>query len=437
MQSRTRKLFTGATLALLALACATAFGAADASAAHKAKVHKISACGAVLTKAGTYELTKSVTDSGNGPCITLSGDNITLYLDSHTITGTGSDVCFMVQGGGTAFNVNETIDGGSMPKPTAKTPKKAKPVKPAKLTGCGLGLEVIRTSRTTVGNLNMVSPVNAGVVAILAAGMNLSHITAAMGTAINAPGFVLQAGGGNVVSDSTVDYDGNQSAFAVGQETNDTFMSDTVKDTYNGNGNAGTGFNDLSSARDTFSHCTSTGQANGFILAPQGAGPVTVTHDSATGSAANGGSFGFSIVGAFEASDSASPFHTLVSHSTAHGFGTGFNDQSAPATALAEKWIGNAAYDYSAFGFKIGAASDYTMTGNIADGNTAAKKYVSGSSIGFLLATASSSLPLAQFSNNQAYDSQYGFLAAGTVVSGTGNIAKRNQYNSLNVEIDG
>lgn len=434
MQPRTRRLLTGATLALLALACVAGLGASKASAAPRAKVHKISACGAALTKAGTYELTKSVADLGTGPCITLSGDNITLYLDSHTITGTGTDNCIFVEGGGTAFNVNETINGGSMPKPGAKKPK---PTKPATLTGCSLGLEVLRTSRTTVNNLNIVTPTSAGVVAVLAAGMNLSHINVAMNTGINGAGILLQAGGGNVVSNSMVDYDGNGSAFLVGAETGDTFMFDTVKDTHNGNGGAGTGFSDQQSSRDTFSHCTSMGQTNGFILSPQGDGPVTVTHDTATGSAANGGSYGFSIIGAFQQSDSASPFHTLISHNTAHGFGTGFNDQSAPAVPVAEKWIGNTADNYSAIGFNMTVTSDYTMTGNIADGNTAAKKYVSGSSIGFLLADSSSAVPFAQFSNNQAYDSQFGFLAPGTVVPGKGNIAKRNKYNSLNVQIDG
>lgn len=297
-------------------------------------------------------------------------------------------------------------------------------------------MEILRTSGTAVSNLNIVGPVATGVTAVLAAGMDLSHVNVLMNAGNNGTGFVLAAGGGNVVSDSMVDYDGNQHAFSIQQETGDTFMSDTVKDTHNSLG-AGTAFFDAMSARNTFTHCSSTGQTNGFILAPQGDGPVTATYNRATGSAASAGSYGFSIVGAYQQSDFASPFHTLISHNTTHGFDTGFNDQSAPQFAVAEKWIGNTADNYGSYGFNIAVATDYTMTGNIADGNTAAKQYVSGSSIGFLLASAQSSLPFAQFANNQAYDSHYGFLSGALVVPGKGNIAKRNQYNTLNVQIEG
>ena len=43
-------------------------------------------------------------------------------------------------------------------------------------------------------------------------------------------------------------------------------MYDTVKDTYNSAGSRGTGFFDLKSSRDTYTHCTSSGQFSGFIL---------------------------------------------------------------------------------------------------------------------------------------------------------------------------
>ena len=157
MHSRTRRLLTGAALTLLAVACAGGLGASKAAAASKRVVHKISACGYVATHAGTYELTQSVTDSGSGPCITLNGDHIKLYLDSHTITGTGTDTCVLVEGGGTRQNVNETVFGGTKPKPVKKG-RKPKPIKPATLTNCDDGLVVVKTSGTMASDLNIVSP---------------------------------------------------------------------------------------------------------------------------------------------------------------------------------------------------------------------------------------------------------------------------------------
>ncbi len=437
MHSRTRRPLAVATLMLLAVACATTLGASKAAAASQhvtTKVKKISACGAVITKAGTYELTKSVTDSGSD-CIILAASNVTLYLDSHTITGTGTDACIAVTGSG-SYSVKDTVFGGTMPNPRAKT--KVKP-KPAKLTNCGTGLTIAATSGTTASYLTIVAPGNAGVLGEQVVGASVSHINVPMHAANPGAGFAFQGGADNVVMDSTVNYDGSGYAFYAVNETGDTFLRDTVNDPYNSAGGPGTGFYDHQSARDTWSHCTSSGQYDGFYLGPLEYGPVTLTYDTATGSSANAASFGFEIAGAFQFTDSASPFHTLVSHNKATGFGVGFEDQNAgiPGTPSAEKWIDNTADNYSGVGFLISYPPDYTMTGNIADANTSGKKYTSGDTYGFVLVDVSSAFPFALFANNQAYDSKYGFYSAGLGVGGKGNIAKRNQINSVGVEITG
>ena len=440
MQSRTKRLLTGATLILLAAACAAGLGASKAAAASQhstTTVKKISACGYVAHKSGIYELTKSVADSGSGTCITIAADNATLYLDSHTITGTGTDACIVVTGSA-ASAVKDTIVGGKMSKPGAKKPKASKP---ATLTNCETGLVVALTSGTTASNLNIVAPssAGAGVVAEFAEGATFSHINIPMHAGNSSIGFILEGGGDNVVTNSTVNYDGTKEAFLVEQETGDTFMHDTVNDPYS-SGDTGTGFWDITSSRDTYSHCASSGQFNGFDLAPTKYGPVTSTYNTAKGSAANAGSVGFQITGASQYSDSASPFHTLVSHNKATGFAIGFEDNNGgiPGVPIAEKWTNNTADNYSSVGFLINTPADYTMTGNIADGNTSAKKYTSSAdTYGFLLIGASPAFPFASFANNQAYDNKYGFYSTSVGVGGKGNIAKRNKYNSYNVEITG
>jgi hypothetical protein len=438
LHPRTRRLLTGATLTLLAVACAGALGASKAAAASQqttATVHKITACGYTATAAGTYELTKNLTDAGSGSCIALTGSKITLYLDSHTITGTGTDTCVAVASGGPAEIVNDTVVGGAKPEP-AKKGKKAKPAKPATLTNCETGLVVARTSGTMANNLKIVAPTHTGVASSIDAGIKLTQINVPMQGQTTSVGFEVVGGADNVVTKSTVDTNGIAEAFVAVNEVGDSFTYDSVTNTYS-TGSTGTGFLDASSSRNTYSHDSSKGQFSGFVFAEGGDGAVTATHNSATGQSANVNSYGFEVIQAYQQNDFASPFHTLISHNKATGFQYGFFDHSAQLYAVAEKWTNNTADNYSLYGFYIDYPTDYTMTGNIADANTAGKTYAGGSTCGFCLANASTLYPFAAFAHNQAYDSQYGFDSGGSFVGGKGNVAKRNKYNANNVEITG
>ncbi|HUZ16079.1 MAG TPA: hypothetical protein VMU72_07840 [Gaiellaceae bacterium] len=430
MHSRTKTWLIGAALTVLAVAFAAALGASSAAAASqhvtKVKIHKISGCGYTASVSGTYELTKNVTDSGS-TCITLNANNITLYLDGHTITGTGSDTCLYVEGGGTSLSTNETVIGGT----------KLKPTKTATLTNCKDGLYVYWTSGTKASHLNIVAPMSYGVYEYYAGGMTLSNINVPLHSN-TAYGFYLNYGADNVVTKSTVDNNGSDASFYVEYEVGDALTWDSAKDTYSTSGNNGYGFEDYYSSRNIYSHDTSKGQYDGFYLDPDSYGPVTVTYDSATGPSGNSNSYGFYINGAYQEADYASPFHTLVSHDKASGFQYGFYDESENSYAVAEKWIDNTADNYSEYGFYIYYPTDYTMTGNIADANTGTKKYDGAStSYGFYLFYPYSYYPFASFSKNQAYDSQYGFYSDEYMVGGKGNVAKRNKYNSYDVEITG
>jgi hypothetical protein len=161
---------------------------------------------------------------------------------------------------------------------------------------------------------------------------------------------------------------------------------------------------------------------------------VTATYNTAT--SANGvGDVGMVVVGALSATDSAPPFHTLISHNTTNGFSTGFGDLTAPGPTV-EKWIDNTADNYAQSGFVFAAPIDYTITGNVADANTSAGKYTGGSTAGFKIGSSPDPYPPALFSDNAAYDNQIGFLSE-FGIGGTGNIAKHNLVNSIGVEITG
>ncbi len=430
MHSRTRRWLFGATLTVLAVACTAALGAANAIAAsqhHAAKVHKISACGYTASSPGTYELTKNVTDVGSGSCITLNGNHITLYLDGHTITGSGTDTGVYVEGGGTSLSTNETVIGGT----------KAKPTKTAKINNCKYGLYVYWTSGAHVSHLSIGSPIAYGVYADYDGGMMLSNISVAL-HANSAYGIYLEYGSDNVVTKSTVDNNTvDYESFYAYEEVGDTFSWNTAKDTYSNAGNGGTGFYDYDSSRDTYTHNSSKGHFYGFYLEEDGYGTVTATYNTASGpSTVN--SIGFYVYEAYQEADYGSPFHTMLSHNKTNGFDYGFDDESYDEYSPSEKWIDNTADNYTDYGFYIDYTVDYTMTGNVADANTATKKYDgSSTTYGFYLDDPYSYEPFKTFSKNQAYDSEYGFYSDEYMVGGKGNVAKRNKYNSYDVEITG
>ena len=429
MHSRTRRLLTAAALTLLAVGCAAAFGASNAAAASQKapKVHKISSCGYTASSAGIYELTKNITDSGSGTCITLHASNVTLYLDGHTITGTGSDICIYSEGGSSVLS-KQSIIGGTVKKPT----------KVATLTGCEYGLYVYWTAGTMASYLNIVSPTNDGVYEDYSSGMMLSHIGVPLHSN-TADGFDLNYGANNTVTKSVVDNNSSDYGFFSEYEVGDSFTHDTVVDTYNSAGSSGYGFYDEYSSRNTFSHDSSKGQYTGFYLYEDGYGPVTATYNSATGPSTNSSSYGFFFEYDYQESDTASPYHTLVSHNKSTGFQYGFYDYTDTGDPVAEKWIDNTADNYSEYGYYMNYPTDFIMTGNTADANTSGKKYTGGTTYGFFLDYVYSSYAFAKFSGNQSYDNQWGFYNVypnGYMVGGKGNIAKRNQYASYDVEVN-
>lgn len=424
MHSRTRTLLTGAALTLLAAVFAAGLGATRASAAStKTKIHTISACGATITRPGTYSLTKSITDSGS-TCITISGNDVTLNLNGHTITGDGTDTCIYVEDGSSYQGVNDHVVGGA--KKTMAT-----------LKSCKYGLYVFYAIGTTATNLTIDTPATDGVYEEDSAGMQLSNINVPLHSS-SANGMYLVDGANNSVTHCTVDNNNTGSSFYLYYEVRSMVTHSVAEDTYNKAGNAGTGFYDEYSWRDTYSHDTSKGHDWGFYVDGAGYGPVTLTNNTATDLLST--NEGFYLYYSNLEQDSASKYHTLVSHNTSNGFKYGFEDVGPSSTGYptAETWTNNTATNYSEYGFYIYYPTDYTFNGNVAEANTKTKKYDgSSTTYGFYLYDPESYYPFVSFSKNQSYDNEWGFYSDEDAVGGTGNIAKRNKYETYQVQIVG
>jgi hypothetical protein len=418
-------------LILLALGCATLFGVSGAAASPRyaaATIHKISACGYVASKAGTYSLTKSIKDSGDGSCITLDASNVTLNLNSHTITGSGSDACIDVEGGSSSAYSNEVIVGGTQAKPTRRN-KHPKPPKPATLTNCERGVNVNSTIGTKASYLTIVAPADFGVFANTAHRMTLSNIDVPL-KANDASGFYLEHGAKNVVTHSTVGNNGAEDSFYALLETGDTFSYDTARITRGNADSDGVGFHEYECSRDTYSHDTVSGQRNGFDFDESGFGTVTATYNSAKGPHDIANSTGFLANEAYVATGQPSSLHSVFSHNSATGFQDDFYDTTPDRpSAVAETWTDNTAGKYTEYGFYIYFPIKFTVTGNIADANPTGKKYAGGTTDGFYFDNTSATQRFAKFAKNEAYDSAYGYYSNGDVLHGQGNIAKRNKHN--------
>lgn len=424
MRFHARTLLTGATLTLLAIG----FGVSNAAAAPKhaaATVHKIWKCGYVATKPGVYSLARSVTDSGDGPCITLNGNKITLFLEAHTITGTGTDTCLDVEGDGSKRNTDELIVGG-----TAK--------RPANLTGCKRGLNVNFTARTHVRYLKIAASTSFAVFTSDARNMVLKDVNVRLAADAVAGGIHLEHGKNNLVTQSTVVNNSAYDAFFAEAETDDSFTYDVAKATAKDADVDGDGFHEYECARDTYFHDMSLEQFDGFDLDESGSGAVYATYNTATGPSDTESSYGIFVGEAYDIANPASTFRTLVANNRMSGFQDDFYDTTADRPSVVpERWIDNTADNYVEYGFYIYYPMKYTLTGNVADGNTSGKKYAGGSTDGFYFEQASADQPFAAFSKNAAYDSEYGYYSNGDVVSGKNNVSKRNKYRPYDVTING
>jgi hypothetical protein len=420
VRNRATTLLTGAALTLLAVGVSTAAAAPRHAAA---EVHKIWTCGYVATKPGTYRLAKSIPDSGDGPCITLNGKGIRLTLNSHTITGTGTDTCISVKGEASSRHADDVIVGGTK-------------AKPAKLTGCARGLDIALTARTRARDLKIVGPTSFGVFASEARHMILSRITVVLHADDAAGGFHLEHGANNLVAFSTVYNNGAYDSFLAEAETVDTFAYDLATVTSPGAGAGGVGFHEYECSRDIYFRNTSVGELDGFNFDESGFGTVAATYNTAKGPSDAESSNGFYVNEAYTASDPASTFRTLISHNTATGFQDDFYDTTTDAaSAIPERWLDNTARKYAEYGFYIYYPTKYTLTGNVADANPSGKKYAGGTTYGFYFDQASAGQPFANFSKNAAYDSEWGYYSNGYAVHGKDNVAKRNQNASHDVTL--
>jgi parallel beta-helix repeat protein len=393
------------------------------SKARAAAVHTITSCGYVASSPGTYSVTTNLTDSGSGPCIEITANNVTVNLNSHTITGTGTDTCIeMYYNTRTNYETSgDSVIGGAKGSPRAN------------LQGCGYGLYVYFTSGATASRINIHRPTSYGIEEEYAAGANLSQITvyAPSGSAY---GFYGYGGAGNTLSHVSVDMNNSEYGFYTEYEYADTFAGDVVFDSYSSTGDAGTGFYDLYSNRNTYSGDKALGQEYGFYFYEDSYGTVTAKGNTAYDKSSN--EYGFYVYYAELRYDYSPPNHTVISGNTTTGYDYGFYDESDDAYSTQETYDSNTADNYSEYGFYFYYPTDYTITNNTADANpmgTTKPRWVSGT-YGFYFYEGYSYYAPITLSGNKSYDNEWGYYSDGYALSGTNNIAKRDKYRSYDVQ---
>jgi hypothetical protein len=403
----------------------THFATASArrSKAGASAVHSITSCGYVASSPGTYNVMNNLYDSGSGDCITVEANHVTLNLNSHTITGTGTDTCIYVEDTSNGYDsVGDSVIGGAKGSPRAT------------LRHCEYGLYVYLTSGTTASRINIDNP-SYGVYEDYAAGSNLSQITVYAPSGVNY-GFYLYAGSGNTVSQSVVNSDltSSEYGFYNEYEYGDHFTSDTATANTPA-GDSGSGFVEYYSNRNTYSGDKALGQLYGFYVYGDTYGTVTLTNNTANDLTSD--EYGFYVYLAELYSDYNDPVHTVVAGNTTNGYYYGFYDESDAAYSTRETYSNNTADDYSGYGFYFEYPVDYTITGNTADANTTSTstpRWVSGTYGFYFSDTAYSYYAPETFSDNKSYDNEYGFYSDSYAISGTNNIAKRDRYASYDVQ---
>jgi hypothetical protein len=384
-------------------------------------VHTITSCGYVAKTPGTYNVTRNLYDTGSGDCILVEADNVTLNLNSHTITGTGSDTCVYVSDTTTGYDsVGDSVVGGQAGSPRAT------------FRHCYYGLYLYYTSGATASRINIANPTY-GVYGEYAIAANVSQINVTATDGVS-EGFYFEYGGGNTVSQSAVT--GYLYWDEVGFETYYEYTDHFVNDTTSGNapaGDEGYGFYDEYSNRDVFSGDKSIDHLYGFYLYEDGYGTVSAKNSSASDLASD--EYGFYIYYPDLDYDYNGPNHPTFIGNTTNGFDYGYYDYQDTSDNVREIWKNNTADNYSGYGFYFEYPTDYTITGNTADANTtstATPRWVSGTYGLYLSSGYSYYAPLA-FSGNKVYDNEYGFYSDGYAITGTNNIAKRNKYASYDV----
>jgi parallel beta-helix repeat protein len=399
------------------------FAKATRSSASASAVHTITSCGYVATAPGTYNVTQDLTDSGGGNCITIEANHVTLNLNSHKITGTGTDNCIYVGPTSTSYeSLGDSVVGGATGSPRGN------------LQGCGTGVDLYFTSGASVTNINVHSPVYYGIYEDYIAAANISHISIYAPSGLS-DGFYGEYGAGNTVSHVNVDESGSGNAFNVYYEYNDNFTNDVARDSYNGSsGNSATGFYDEYSNRNTYSGDKSVGHEWGFYFYEDDYGTVTAKNNTA--SDPNSSEDGFYAYYAVLEYDYADPVHTVISGNKTNGFDTGYYDENGTSYSVRETYSGNTADNYTGYGFYFTYPTDFVISNNTADANTTSTtppRWVSGT-YGFYFYYGDSYYGPLTLSGNQSYDNEYGYYSDSDGVTGTNNIAKRDKYKSYDVE---
>jgi hypothetical protein len=373
----------------------------------------IKSCPGEITAPGTYNVNANLVDSGSS-CIWIAGDGITVNLNGHTITGTGSDYCLYVEDASYARTVrNDRINGGK-----------------GNLTGCGYGLYLDYASGTTVRHVTITRPVDDGVYEGYSIDGSYTglHVVDQSGSA---DGFYMYGGTGDHVLDSTVTSSGHPDSFYAYYEADDTFSGDTVRYP-NGPGGTGDGFTDYYGNGDSWVGDRAYGQEYGFILETDSYGTITAENDLASNPGET--SYGFYDYGNYDDLNYGPNNHSVFSHNTSIGYYHGFYEYyNIYATSSY-----NSALGASGYGFYIDYPTGERFSHDLSDGTYKGTAYGS-SAYGFYFEYNYGYYRGGPFFENTSENNYYGFYNYETeddypAVRGYGNKAIHDTYDSLGVQ---
>jgi hypothetical protein len=391
---------------------------------HLKSAHTISSCPGEITAAGTYNVTANLTDAGSY-CIWIAGDDVTVNLNGHTITGTGSDDCIAVE--------DQSATSPASDNPTRSIMDDTINGAKGRLTDCGNALYSDYSSRTVASNLTIATPDSDGVVEDYSTDNTYSNVNVADGSS-STKGYYMYGGSANHITGSAVASTGSPDSFYLEYEYDDLLLRDIAKYP-NGPGGSGDGFVDYYSNRNAYVDDKAYGQLIGFYLYNDDYGTVAVANDLSSNPGENAtGSYGFYDYYGYDDANYGRQNHSVYTYNTAIGGQEGFYDEYN----IAETFTHNQALGASTYGFFFYYPADYIVSDNTSNG-TYNKTAYGASTYGFYIYEGYSYYSPERFTNNTSENNYYGFYSVlaqdGFAIHGTGNKAINDTNDSLGVEV--
>lgn len=357
----------------------------------------------------------------SGPALTITGNNVTLNLNHHTITGPGgaSDTSGVQIGATDKMPANDTVTGG-----TIKDFDEDVYIDDASnldLNSLTLDVDTVHEyfgvdveGNLTGGTISSVTADGAeyGLDLDDTADVAVSDVTVTGDTY----GLYLTYAGGDTISHATMT--GDEYGF-YGEYNTDVTVTDSSA---SGGGKSAEGFYDDESA-DSFVGDTANHDEYGFYIYGDAYGATTVESDQADDNATDG----FYLYYNYSSYPGNAPTEKVIGNTADGNGGDGFYDYYSPGA----KYADNQADDNKKYGMNLEYPTLYTVEGNTVDGNTYSGIYLEENYYGNYYNVKAISDNIAE------HDEDYGFYAD-EGAPGSGNVATQNKpFQCVNVACNG